>query len=276
VRRVLVAGILAALALVAAGPAGASLTHRATPQQPVRVALFGDSIGHQAEPYFDLLLGLTGAAQTQSYTFQGATICGWLPKMSEVASTYRPDAVVIESVGNTGTPCAEVGAPGSPQSLAAIGAATTQAARLFLSAGASHVYLVPRPVTQFRWMNEYASQIDAVYRQVAVALGVRVSVLDAGLAVARPDGGYTRTLPCMPAEISATPSLCTGGLQGGVPSNVVREADGIHFCPVSWPPGFAPPGCPTYSSGAFRFAAAMVMPILQSWGLGSPPSQRGP
>ena len=47
---------------------------------------------------------------------------------------------------------------------------------------------------------------------------------------------------------------CTGPVVEGVPSNVVRSTDGVHFCPVAE----VDESCRVYSSGAFRFADAMV------------------
>ncbi len=67
-------------------------------------------------------------------------------------------------------------------------------------------------------------------------------------------GSFTWTLPCLPDE------PCTG------PSgtNVVRAPDGVHFCPngVSTQVDYFTE-CSVYSSGAFRFATAMLSPALK-------------
>jgi hypothetical protein len=67
------------------------------------------------------------------------------------------------------------------------------------------------------------------------------------------NGAYTQTLPCLPAE------PCTG------PSgtNVVRAPDGVHFCPTgnTTAEGYFEV-CDVYSSGAFRYAVAMLGPAL--------------
>ena len=75
-----------------------------------------------------------------------------------------------------------------------------------------------------------------------------MTYVDAGASVEGPGGVYTQTLPCFIGE------PCTGPVVEGVPSNVVRSADGVHFCPVAE----VDDRCPVYSSGAFRFAGAMV------------------
>jgi hypothetical protein len=52
---------------------------------------------------------------------------------------------------------------------------------------------------------------------------------------------------------------CTGPEVDGEPSNIVRSPDGTHFCPVKAANEEGEiGGCPTYSSGAFRYAFAMV------------------
>jgi hypothetical protein len=71
-------------------------------------------------------------------------------------------------------------------------------------------------------------------------------------------GQYTDSLPCLPNE------PCTGPVIHGVRTNRVRAPDGVHFCPVTVL-GRAP--CPVWSSGAFRFGAAMAAPVIADFGL---------
>jgi len=76
---------------------------------------------------------------------------------------------------------------------------------------------------------------------------------DAGQAVLA-DGKYTRTLPCLPFE------PCTGPAG----TNIVRAPDGIHFCPTGHTTLIGSlEQCDVYSSGAFRFASAMLGPALR-------------
>jgi hypothetical protein len=72
-----------------------------------------------------------------------------------------------------------------------------------------------------------------------------------------PQGVWSRTQPCLDTE------PCTGPVVDGVPSNVVRAPDGIHFCPVGKPSaaGRTQP-CSTYASGARRCAVAILEPLL--------------
>ena len=83
-----------------------------------------------------------------------------------------------------------------------------------------------------------------------------MTYVDAGAAVEGPGGTFTSTLPCLAAE------RCTGPVVNGVPSNIVRSPDGGHFCPNSSGNAAGQVGtCDTYSSGAFRYAAAIAAPI---------------
>jgi hypothetical protein len=69
------------------------------------------------------------------------------------------------------------------------------------------------------------------------------------------NGAFTWSLPCLPFE------PCTGASG----TNIVRSPDGVHFCPTgdTTIEGYFEV-CNVYSSGAFRFAAAMLGPALKS------------
>ena len=91
-----------------------------------------------------------------------------------------------------------------------------------------------------------------MYRQVAAETGA--TYVDAGAAVLE-NGRFTETLPCLPGE---------GPAQGCRHGEIqVRAADGAHFCPdVIYPPGDPAGACAVWSSGAFRFGAAMARPVV--------------
>jgi hypothetical protein len=86
--------------------------------------------------------------------------------------------------------------------------------------------------------------------------------VDAGTAVLR-DGRYTDVLPCLADEPCAgIPDPVTGE-----PANPVRSPDGGHFCPAAV--GDADgriPGCPVWSSGAWRFGRALAAPVAADLG----------
>jgi hypothetical protein len=48
--------------------------------------------------------------------------------------------------------------------------------------------------------------------------------------------------------------------------NIVRAADGTHFCPAPVTVVRGVTGaCPVWSSGAFRFGTAMAEPLIRRW-----------
>ena len=95
-----------------------------------------------------------------------------------------------------------------------------------------------------------AATLNAMY--ASLAAGTRgVSYVDAGAAV-ESNGQFTWSLRCLPHE------PC--GPNG---TDIVRSPDGVHFCPdgnatISVPYDV----CDVYSSGALRFAGAMLGPAL--------------
>ena len=75
-----------------------------------------------------------------------------------------------------------------------------------------------------------------------------VEFVDGG-ALITPERDWSRTAPCLPDE------PCTGPEVGGVRHNVIRSADTVHFCPV---PNSVSDPCPSYSSGAYRYASTIA------------------
>ena len=216
---------------------------------PARVALFGDSLSQQAKPYFKRLLAAADTSNTTYYSSHGGTaICDWLTTMRRMSATLRVEAVMLEFSGNAQTRCMAGVGYYTPAYYAKYRADTLAAIAIWARTGA-HVFLVGAPVTRRqqetvpRW-----DTLDLQYAQIAAADPREVSYVDAGAAVEGPGGTYAQTLPCLYGE------PCTGPVVRGVPSNVVRAADGVHFCPVTE----VRESCPVYSSGAFRFADAMV------------------
>jgi hypothetical protein len=94
----------------------------------------------------------------------------------------------------------------------------------------------------------------SVWRGV-VARWPNARLLDAGAAVM--DGAnFTTTLPCLSTETAAE-----GCVDGRI---TVRAPDGGHFCPGG-PEHHDPVTalCTVYSSGALRFAGAILGPVLR-------------
>jgi len=146
---------------------------------------------------------------------------------------------------------------GTPQYYAKYQSDTQTAISLFRAIG-SKVVLVGLPLDNNAGLSQNVTQLNQIFQGLAAAnLGVTYD--DAGQAVMA-NGQFTWTLPCLPGE------PCTGPAG----TNIVRAPDGVHFCPngqTTLVSGFEE--CDVYSSGALRFAAAMLASVLPS---ASPPS----
>lgn len=250
-----------ALALAACtGPQpGATFSSPTTTRPgPVMVDLFGDSLAYQAAPYFNLLIEAGGRATVRDFVFGGTATCDWLPDMRRAARIQHPQAVVMEFAGNTFTPCMHRCVPESSSAVTRYCSAMTDAIRIFLAAG-SHVYLEGTPIDDRQWSTHdvHWDDLNQAFARLARAHPGWVTYVDAGRAVEGPRQAFVRTLPCLSFE------PCTGPTIDGVRNDVVRSPDGEHFCPDERGNDVGEVvACNVYSSGAFRFAAAMAGPVI--------------
>jgi hypothetical protein len=220
---------------------------------PSRVAVFGDSLSFEAEPYYAALIhAKIGAALTYD-SFGGTAICDWLPTMRQVENRYHPQAVELEFSGNALTPCMKGLARPEQAYYQKYRADTEAAIDIFVPAGA-HVYLIGAPIS--RAQSRSGANWDTLnmqYAQIAAADPHHVTYVDAGSSVEGSGQTFVETLPCLPIE------PCLGPVVNGVRSNPVRAPDGAHFCPVtSGNKRGIIARCAVYSSGAFRYSSAMV------------------
>ena len=206
----------------------------ASGSRPVKIGLFGDSLAVLAEPYFNFLVEAGGKATVRDFAYGGTAACDWLSKMRKYARTEHPRAVVFEFVGNTFTSCMKGCRFGSPAAVTLYCTAISISISVFLGLG-THVFLVDTPITRAQ-----STAHDSVEG---------------------PRHSFVSTLPCLFFE------ACTGPTIAGVRTNVVRSPDGVHLCrdQISNAVGVVP-GCDSYSSGAFRFAAAMAGPVIREFG----------
>jgi len=213
----------------------------------------------QAEPYFKRLLAAADTSNTTYYSSHGGTaICDWMARMRTMSATMHFEAVALEFSGNAVTPCMASVGYYTPAYYAKYRADTLAAIALWVPTGA-HVFLIGAPITRQQEADPYWDALNLQYAQIAAADPQHVTFVDAGAAVEGPGGTYAQTLPCFIGE------PCTGPVVDGVPSNVVRAADGVHFCPAAE----VRETCPVYASGAFRFADAMVRGLVSPAGPGS-------
>jgi hypothetical protein len=243
---------VAAVVTVAACAGSPASTGRQAAPTPPSVALFGDSLAWEAQRYFNVLVNADGATPL-SYASRGSALCDWLPTMRLVEARFHPRAVELEFSGNALTPCMGGDAPGSAVYFARYRRDTLAAIGTF-ARGDAHVFLIGAPVSRAQQASDPAwDRLNQQYAAIARADPGRVTYVDAGAAVENPDRRYAQTLPCLRGE------PCLGPTVGGVRSNVVRAPDGVHFCPVEKDPLLGVIGpCPVYSSGAYRYASAMV------------------
>ena len=219
----------------------------------VKLLEFGDSLTREAEPT------ITAAFKTNpSYSISvhgqiGMAPCDFLLGITtalDSAANYR--LLVLQTAGNSQSPCmrepgqcARCYMPiGSPEWAAKYRTDLNAIVALAESKGTAVLFVSTPPVAGV------ASNRVAVYNTVEPHLALDHPLVvftdDARFSVAKPDGSFTATRPCLPGETAAV-----GCVAGRIP---VRAPDGLHFCPT----GFAIP-CPEYSSGAFRFGTAIAI-----------------
>ena len=221
------------------------------PPGPPRIALYGDSLGMEAGLDFTYLAKANGASALVR-TYGGVAPCDFLTSMAVDAAAWQPTAAVLEFSGDDFTPCMAGEAIGSPGYYAKYRSDVQTAIDTFRPYG-TEVFLTGIPYDADSSLNQNIANLNQLYASTAAA-NPGVTYVDAGQAVMA-NGAFTWTLPCLATE------QCTG------PSgtNVVRAPDGVHFCPTGQTTiegVFAP--CNVYSSGALRFATAMLDPALGS------------
>ena len=183
-----------------ADPAGAQVAKRTNPTQPVRVALYGDSLADEARDHFVTTITGTGTgagpAEVLAGTFGGTAICDWLDDMRRDAAEWKPRAVVVEFSGNALTECMRA-LDGSALSgeayLTKYRQDADEVVRIFSAVGA-RVYFAGSPISKSAQASGdfNGGRLNAIYRAIA---GARY--IDAGAAVLTQQGRYTDTLPCL-------------------------------------------------------------------------------
>jgi hypothetical protein len=220
-----------------------------SPQQPQRIVLFGDSLVSEAGQDFEFLATLAGAS-VHVHTFPGTAPCDFFAAMTTEAQDWKPTTAVLAFTGDAFTPCMAGVQLGTPAYFTKYKDDMQTAISIFRSVGA-RVVLIGLPADASANLTQNASALNQIYQSLATG-SPGVSYADAGQAVLA-NGHFTWTLPCLPGE------PCTG--PNG--TNVVRAPDGVHFCPngkTTLVAGFEE--CDVYSSGALRFASAMVTAAL--------------
>ncbi|MGI9603132.1 MAG: hypothetical protein ACR2QE_14695 [Acidimicrobiales bacterium] len=227
-----------------------------------RLAYYGDSLAHSAQEHVVEALDAGLRFEFVERTFPGSAMCDWFDEIAQDRQTGLWGAVLLFS-NNTFTPCMADEAGDRLTGEAAFDkfSVDLQTAVGDLRASGVRVYLPTLPIT--RSAAELEIDDVAIYNELFAELADGddgVTVVDAAAAVLGPDGSYVEALPCLPVE------PCVGGVDDdGVAVNLVREPDGAHFCSGGYGEGveIVPGNCPGWSSGAFRYAAALTKPIVE-------------
>lgn len=240
-------GALTGLSCLAAGGMVPALAgDAASPADSVpQVLVFGDSLTVQSTPYITADLTDAKQARVQVVAQGGTAPCDWLSQMLRDAARKQPvAAVLLEFSGN-------VSCMGSPAATAGYFRAyrqqITRVTAAYTRRGA-HVFIIGAPLSLGYALQKdsHWGDLNRIYSQIA-ATSPNTTFVNAGTAVT-PNDQFTWTLPCRPHEP-------TCGFDGQV---VVREWDGVHFCPQQPASGAR---CIDYSSGASRYAQAMTAPV---------------
>jgi hypothetical protein len=212
--------------------------------------LYGDSLVSEAGQTFVALATRSGAS-VQVHTFPGTSPCDYFTSMAAVAQDWHPTVAELLFTGDSFTACMGGVQIGSPQYFATYETETENAIAIFRAAGV-RVVLAGQPAGASDRLSKNGAALNRLYRSIA-ARTPGVTYDDAGQVVLA-KGRFTWTLPCLAGE------PCTGP-HG---TNIVRAPDGVHFCPdgKTTPAGGGFWLCDVYSSGAYRFASAMLAAAL--------------
>lgn len=227
--------------------------------EPV-VALYGDSLGWEARHLFaEALAAGVPTGSLVVHTQGGTAVCDWLDQMRTDAPALAGGVAVVQFSGNNFTPCTldPWGGPLTGDALVdRYRADVGTAIEVFHSVGTT-VLLAGAPIVD--------SEMNVMYADLAAAHD-SVDYVPAGDAVL--DGGrWTATLPCLPGE------PCDGVIgAAGMPMNVVRDPDGLHFCPTGSDGRGPDDDCPVWSSGAYRYALALAAPVVDLIGPAAAPA----
>lgn len=224
----------------------------AQPRPAARIALYGDSLISEAGEDFAYLATLSGAS-VQVHQFPGTSPCNYFTSMAAVAQDWHPTVAELVFTGDVFTTCNGRLQIGSPQYYAKYKDEIHTAISIFRSVGAE-VVLIGQPADASAKHTKTGKVLNRLYESIA-ATSSGVSYDDAGSSVTAKGGRFTWRLPCLPHQ------PCTGPDH----TNIVRSPDGVHFCPngqTTVVHGFEQ--CDIYSSGAFRFASALLKAALDA------------
>jgi hypothetical protein len=238
------------------GTASARPSARAASARPVEVSVFGDSLAHEAKGALALALAPHVGADPTLQTYPGTALCDFRRAIESDLARRRPDVLVLEFSGNSGTPCmAQAGGNLLPIGSDRWRRRYLEDLRVVLGVarrtGTRIVWAEAPPLSPEKFPGNYPRGLASAIRRLSRD-DARLRVVDTGTALAAAGGGYAPTLPCRADEVA----YCRDGRV------VVRSDDGLHFDCHGVPD--ATGECIGYSAGARRFGEAIAAAVSSS------------
>ena len=225
--------LLAAVMLLISIGSAASCTPAAGPK-PLRVEVWGDSFTSQADPYINFHIGLTRKAKPRVHAYGATALCDWFTDMRNETNPanragFHPQAVIVQFFGDAFTRCMhdQNGVAYSGQALVNKYSADSRYVIEIFARWHIPVYFISTPLSIFQsTVYTGLSPLGQMFSQLPKRFpaGNLVRYID-GATPLELNGKFTYTLPCLLWE------TCSGRWADGTRTVVVREADGVHFCP---------------------------------------------
>src|SRR5437016_4802076 len=194
-----------------------------------RVILYGDSLAVEGRDAFALSLQRGNDVEVVDRTFGGTAICDRLDRMRRDLHDLQPSAVVLEFVGNAGTPCMRglTGPLTGDDLLRKYRDDARTATQIFAGAGV-RVYWMGAPSTATTEEAVFAGVrrgYEAGSRRLTFATPPlpRVRYVDAGQA-ALDRGRFGATLPCLPAAGASLPAAAAAPHTGPTGGSTTERA----------------------------------------------------
>jgi len=257
--------VFALLSATTAALASAPLTAAAS-ARPITVAVFGDSIGYEAEPQLEARLAEAGNFVVVNRTVAASAPCDWNIGLRMAPLAVQPRFVIAETIGPAMSGCQQdasgqqVKRDTKPfldmytRHLTAFVDRFPKTTRVFLNTGPAN-----RGESTASKGSHHKQLILGVLRRVA-ALHQNARAIDAGKSLETTQGGFTRYKKC------SAGFACTGIPSSGW--NTVRALDGVHLCPSLGLPGIhvSARNCPDLPIGSMIYAAALAAPVIAAAG----------
>ncbi len=222
---------------------------------PATALLYGDSIMFESSNQISSQFASKPGWSFKNTSYPGSALCDWSSQLQTDLDTLHPQIVVLESQGNSITPCMRDAAGnqipfGSQAWLDKYKSDLDYFFATATASGAKVLWVAPLPVSSpsstkaLQSLNQMAKTEAGKYHGISVSGAPKNSVTTDGLFVWRKG--------CLPTESAAMG--CGAVVAGKI---AVRSPDGVHLCPNN-PEWLSTSPCNVYSSGEFRWGNTLV------------------